>query len=370
MAFIKQYVIVTVFFYCIIGCSKTKFEPETTADQMVLIYMAANNDLRLDALECLNRIESGYSGGNDLLVYIKTTSEHSFLLKIKHDNTNQIVSDTLMTYGNENSSDPEFLKRVVNDSRRISSASTYGLILWSHASSWAPSNEIRLKSFGEDRGTDMDIKDLKNALPRDFLYIIFDACSIASIEAIYELRNNAQYILASPTEVLSTSYPYEDIIPDLFGGKDRLNIVAEKFIAYYRSLPGQYASATVSLVATDELELLAAKTKELLDLKRPKKYAELNGIQRLDFDPAARVPAYDFLDFLEQNFEEQDYRTVLHHLNNAVLFKDHTSDFLHSRILKFSGLSIYLPSERSEYKEYYRTLDWYQSGGSYNLFME
>ncbi|MBZ4188243.1 clostripain-related cysteine peptidase [Niabella beijingensis] len=341
-----------------------------TNEAMVLIYMAANNDLRQDAIDCLNRIESGFSGNNNLLVYIKTTSESSCILKIKHDNTNRIMSDTILQYGSENSSDPQFMKRVIGDARKMSPALEYGLILWSHASSWAPPLGIKVKSFGEDRGVDMDIIEMKNTLPLDFSYIIFDACSMASVEAIYELRNNAKYILASPTEVLSTSYPYEQIIPYLFGGKDELKKVAQRFMSYYRSMKGDYASATVSLIDTEELDLLAQKTKSLLDAKEAKGDFNVNNIQRLDFDTKTRVPAYDFLNFLEQNFNIEDYSSITNQLRKTILFKDNTSGFLGNPINSFSGLSIYLPRVNDIYQNYYSKLAWYQSGGCYNLFSQ
>src|SRR5690606_447791 len=134
--------------------------------------------------------------------------------------------------------------------------------------------------------------DLRDVLPSDFEYIIFDACSMASIKVVYELRNNAQYILASPTEVLSSSYPYGQIVPYLFGGKDGLIKIGQTFMNYYLSFEGEYASATVSLIDTHHLPLLAQETKALLNLKNLKAGFNKSAVQRLDFDPTARVPAY------------------------------------------------------------------------------
>src|SRR5690606_451936 len=252
-------VLVLMIFLC--ACKKDHENEPTYADRMVLIYIAANNDLKDEAVNSVNELESAYQAGINLLVYLKISPESSVILKVKSDNTSKIVSDTVAIYGNENSSDPDFLAKVVNDARRISPASSYGLVLWSHASSWAPPLGVRLKSFGYDSGMEMDIVDLKKALPSDFQYIIFDACSMASIEAIYELRNNARYILASPTEVLSSSYPYGQIVPYLFGGKNELIKIGQSFINYYQSLGGEYASATVSLIDTEALPALAQKTK-------------------------------------------------------------------------------------------------------------
>lgn len=359
-------VLVLMIFLC--ACKKDHENEPTYADRMVLIYIAANNDLKDEAVNSVNELENAYQAGFNLLVYLKIGPESSIILKVKSDNTSEIVSDTVAIYGNENSSDPDFLMRVVNDARRICPASSYGLVLWSHASSWAPPLGVRLKSFGYDNGMEMDIVDLKKALPSDFQYIIFDACSMASIEAIYELRNNARYILASPTEVLSSSYPYGQIVPYLFGGKNELIKIGQSFINYYQSLGGEYASATVSLIDTEVLPALAQTTKSVLISKSLKTEFDKSTLQRLDFDPTARVPAYDYLDFFQQGFEPQDYVNVAEQLGASILYKNNTTSFLNHPITHFSGLSIYLPEQQDSFHSYYRMLDWYGDSGMVVLF--
>src|SRR5690606_31426384 len=100
--------------------------------KMVLVYMEANNDLRYDALNSINQMEKGAANINGtLLVYIKTSSVRSYLLKIKYDpDENKIVSDTVKTFENSSNSDPEFLKDVVKYAQTEYPAETYGLILW------------------------------------------------------------------------------------------------------------------------------------------------------------------------------------------------------------------------------------------------
>lgn len=351
------------------GCKKRDtMVTNKTVNRAVLVYMAANNDLRTDAINCINRMEAGVSGNNNLLVFIKTTSEASYILKIKHDNTDEIVSDTIMYYGGENTSDPQFLSKVIMDARKLAPAESYGLVLWSHASSWAPPTGIRTKSFGEDRGSDMDIIAMKDALPTDLSYLIFDACSMGSVESVYELRNNAAYIIASPTEVLSSSYPYEQIIQNLFGDENDLKVVAQKFMDYYKGQKGDYASATVSLIKTEGLMLLAQYAKGLLDNEMPGENFNSTQVQRLDFDSKTRVPAYDLADFLRHNYSEESCHIILEQLNKVVLFKDHTTSFLGGSIMTFCGLSVYLPEKNDSFKSYYSRLEWFGGSGWYHLF--
>ncbi|WP_443940011.1 clostripain-related cysteine peptidase [Pedobacter sp. MW01-1-1] len=351
------------------GCKKEPIEkPLVLSERTVLMYLAANNNLREDAVNSINKMEKGAQKLNgNLIVFVKTSSNKSVLLKIKYDNTDQIVSDTVMIYGSENSSDPQFLAQVIKDSRRMYPAKSYGLVMWSHATSWSPPT-IKVKSFGSDRNYEMDIKDFKNALPSDFEYILFDACSMGSIEVVYELKDKAKYLLVSPSEVLSTSFPYDLITPFFFGDEEDLKNICRDFIAFYSSQTGESASATVSLIKTNELELLVQYTKRLLNSTTLSKPIDLSNIQRLDFASTSPVPAYDFIDFLQKNYSQQDYQIVEDQLNKTVIFKGQTDYFFEQPIKKFCGLSVYLQNKDTSFSDYYRSLTWYNRSGWNILF--
>lgn len=363
-----------LFIMCIVlqSCKKNKVnrkESTEPVDRMVLIYVAANNNLKFDALKSINKMEQGVNAlkGN-LLVFIKTNSNSSHLLKIKYDNSDVIISDTLKTYGNTNSSDPDFLKEVINDSRHFSPAETYGLVMWSHATSWAPPANLKTKSFGNDNGEEMDIKGFRDAIPSDFEYIMFDACSMGSLEVVYELRKKAKYILASPSEVLSSSFPYDSITPHLFGDSNHLKIICRQFIEYYSSFSGLEASATVSLIETNNLETLSSYINALLTSTKPKSDFNINKVQRMDFENQLNIPAYDFISFLEQNFDPKQYAEIEIQLGKVVVYKDHTKNFFNVPINTFSGLSVYVPRKNDPLMNYYKKLSWASASGWNNLF--
>ena len=43
--------------------------------------------------------------------------------------------------------------------------------------------------------------------------IIFDACFMSSVEALYDLRSVAPYIVAAPAAVMSGGFPYSTMVP-------------------------------------------------------------------------------------------------------------------------------------------------------------
>lgn len=355
-------------FLTLCACKKNAADQEPVLpERSVLIYIGANNNLHDDALLTVDKILEGakLAPAGGLVVYLKTQF-HSCLLKISTGKP-VVQIDTIKNYTTGNSSDPAFLSAVIKDARACAPARSYGLVLWSHATSWSPAPEVSHESFGSDNFREMDIKDLKQALPKDWEYIMFDACSMSAMEVVYELKDQAKYILASPAEVLSSSFPYDQVLPHLFGQEEDLKTVARKFIDYYKTQPGLYASATVALIKTDEMGKMAFLTKSLLEKEKPVYPYPLAQVQSMHFDKGG-VVAYDFLSFMEHNYSEADLQPIKEQLAKVVLFKDHTPRFFDVPINSFCGLSIYPPVINDPLKSYYNTLNWASASSWYLLF--
>lgn len=346
--------------------------PEEDAEHMTLVYISANNDLRTEAIRSINLLQKGFTKNESgkLLVYAKTSPTVSYMLFIRPNNGSDLTLDTLKIYSNTNSTDPHFLKQVIHDARQLAPAKSYGLVLWSHASSWQPpqNSMVTTKSFGYDSGEEMDIKDLSNALPQDLDFLMFDACSMASVEVCYQLKSNAKYILASPSEVLSTGFPYQTISNDFFKGPAGLRSIAQKFIDYYKELPGIRSSATISLIETDLLDEVAIQTAKLLNSKFALPPFDRSNIQKLNFDPKTQIAAYDFISFLSRNYHQEDFIDLKESIMNAVVFSASTDSFFGSPIEDFCGLSVYLPEEGDVLQSYYTSLAWSQQTGWDKMF--
>ncbi|WCT11573.1 clostripain-related cysteine peptidase [Mucilaginibacter jinjuensis] len=354
-----------------VSCKKST-DVKPVSKKMVLVYMEANNDLRYDALNSINSMEKGAANlDGTLLVYIKTNSSNSYLLKIKHDEDgNRIVSDTVKTFGYTAPSDPNVVKQVMLYAQSEFPAQSYGLILWSHATSWAPaSTKVKVQSFGSDSGKEMDIIDLKNALPDNLSFIVFDACSMGGVEVLYEFKDKAKYIIASPTETLSESFPYQKIVPLLFQDDENLSSVAKAYFNYYNAYTDDRQSATVVLVKTSELTPLATGLNTLMH--KQKKYGDQlisTGVQRLDYTANFPVANYDFGDYLDHNFTIADLSSINLQLNKTILYKAATANFIGVPIKKFSGLTCAIPYTGDANLSYYQKLQWYTGAGLDLLF--
>ncbi len=362
-------------FLFLYSCNKESIDP--ISEKTVLVYLAANNNLANEALANLAQMEESLiNKDGNLLVYIKTPNQNPILYKIdpySKDITNK--KKIIKKYDNHNTSDPNVLKQVITDVQTAYPAKQNGLVLWSHATGWIPEgvNAIKLKSFGEDNNVQMDIKDLKNAIPTKLNYILFDACSMASIEVLYELKDKAEFFIVSPAEVIAQGMPYRNITDKLlhFDKKSYIDI-AQEYFNYYNAQAGLYRSATISVIDAAKLQLIAEETNIILN-SFSSIYPDYNRttLQRMDFDRYGNpLIAFDMLDFYEQNFTPIQIQNLKLKISDAVIYKANTPSFNGYRILKNSGLTCYVPTDKNEgyIHDYYRTLGWYHAAGIKRLF--
>jgi hypothetical protein len=154
--------------------------------------MAADNNLWDVALVDIEEMKRGYTEtGVNLIVLTDVANEAPCLIKITENGEQKIK-----TYQEFNSADPANINRLLGEIIEMYPSDSYGLILWSHGTSWLPAG-VPVKSFSADGNSRMDISELAEALPVKFDFILFDACLMGAVEVAYELRNKTDYIIAS-----------------------------------------------------------------------------------------------------------------------------------------------------------------------------
>jgi len=373
------------------GCSDDDDDTPEPVSYTTLIYMAADNSLDSDVDYTLEQLKAGAkSSSGTPVVYLdrKDAAPRLFSLSPKGE---EIL---LMTYAEENSANAATLHRVINETRELAPSDQFGLVLWSHAMGWVPSGYSHqtltstfkaAKTFPRTRyiGTDdnpgdgtsytrtMEITDMAEELPAGTAgFILFDVCLMGGVEALYELRHACDYMVASPAEVLAeadydaSGMPYSEVLPLLFGGKEELAKACQKYYNHYNGKSGLLQSATISLIDSQELDLLYSITSGILEGKLSQmETLDVSGLQVYHTSSVPQV-FFDLGDVMEQvsttaqyaDFEEQMDRTVIYKAATAKFAGDVTIDQDH-----FSGLSVYVPLSKwqgnTEYN-YYFTLGW------------
>lgn len=256
--------------------------------------------------------------------------------------------------------DKEFLNGVIERIKREAPADSYGLIMSSHGGGWVPADLYDVYLLGEDSrggapsakplfyGQDdadcMEIPDLVDALDNThFKYIIFDACMMANIEGLYDMRNMSDYIIASPTEILGSGFPYETFIPMLFERTDhKLKEVCDAYMEYYRDSAG-----TISLIDCSKIDALAEVMTQV--------YAEAQGanvdvLKVQPYDNFAYHLYFDLGDYVEQVASDTTKEAFNAALKDVVVHSGYTDTFFtvtgeddaYIPIEEYSGLSCYI----------------------------
>lgn len=117
---------------------------------------------------------------------------------------------------------------------------------------------LTTRSFG-DTGRSIDITDFAAAVKAQNYrtdYLLFDACFMANIETLYDLRECTDYVIAAPCEIMGQGFPYDRAMPWFFtdGGKGRdLTKVCEAFWNFYMN-DATTQSGCISLAVMSEME--------------------------------------------------------------------------------------------------------------------
>ena len=387
------------------GCSKKTDpvpdpQPEGPASHTMLLYMPGrslmtfyNNNIR--------GIEEAVSAralgdGRVLVCYQPTSHGQAVLFELRYDAKQKTcVREPLKEYAAFNAGSEDSVRELLLDVQQLAPARSYGLMIGCHGSAWAPSDfelssyallpdrvpmtraeqrseasETDTRAFG-DTGYRLEIGELAGIveqLPFRFNYLIFDACFMANIETLYELRHAFDYVVASPCEIMAAGFPYARAVPYLYAsGRADLAAVCQEFWNFYEhdwnSVFNNLQSGCISLAVMSELEALADAAAAIqAGPQRAYEVGELQyyeGMRRhlfYDFGQYMRAICDD--DTLYDRFEKQFDRAfpAASRLHTATFYSDFNSVII--PVKSYSGVSTSEPSERDP--ERYRETDWYR----------
>jgi hypothetical protein len=362
----------TVLMLCIAGsllfsCSSSDDTP-VPVSKVLLVYLGGDNNLSGESKDKFDAIRQGYDGrpGTKILVYIDARNEVPQLWELSGKSTAWLVRQC----EEENSADAAVLRRVITEAKAIYPQAVFNLLVFSHASGWLPPNALtRPKSAAETRsviidGNDgMELADFAAAIPDHcFKHIVFETCFMAGVEVAYQLRDKAEYILASSAETVSPGFSdvYREHINELVHGDPQKFMQAA--FDYFDSKDGYMRSATLSVIKTDALGDLAGYIRNNCD---PAKETDLTEMQY--FDRSSYRLFADFGDYYLRLPETKEQKETLSGLISAcVPWKVATPSFMEGyngfTIRNHSGLTAYIMQERyPELNETYKKLDWYKA---------
>ncbi len=287
------------------ACSKNETTPPTPpparhTPHTVVVYMPGRSLLSFyrQNIENLRRaVDRGLMGDGRLLFCYQPDSHLSAeLCEISYSTKADGSVVTSLGSFEFNASSTDDVAAMLQRAMSEAPADSYGLIVGSHGKAWlspsmslmnnSPADGVQsdnlwqplegalpTRSFG-DSNREMETEAFGRmlaALPHRFDYLIFDACFMANIETLYELRNATDYIVASPCEIMAAGFPYDRMVEHLYATTSspeaRLQQVCEVFYDFYQNDWDDYAgneqSGCISLCRTASLDDLADIVKQL-----------------------------------------------------------------------------------------------------------
>lgn len=358
------------------GEEGTPIEQEDYADRTILVYLGRDNNLWGERERRIEFILNGWNGKGNLIIYEDKKGSLPCLMEAHNSNG---FNDTriIHQYEEQNSADAETLKKVIQETRNLYPAQSYGLIIFSHASGWLPKNTITnprsnsdlsanesTRSIIIDDKDEMELVDFANALPNNlFDFIILEACYMSGIEVMYELRDKAKYILASSAEITSPGFThvYSKQISQLF--KKNLNLVdfAKEISAELsRTYDANKSSGggTLSVIQTSCVEMLGNWIIENIDMEKPE---NISDIQYFDENRNNKI-FFDFKDYYLRRLSSDTKKAVFTEMvNSIVVHQSTTPTYRGFQVNQHSGLTTYIPQlEYPLLNEKYKNLRWYR----------
>jgi putative peptidase len=390
----------------------------------VLVYQAAQNSLGTlqmhvqDSLEMVKGMRY-MKPGERLLLFIDDNRPPR-LYELAHGYTSPKLIKRWAT--DLNSADPATLTEVLQMMREGFPAEDYGLVLWSHATGWLPSAKSgaasspstasqRPLSFGVDVGPDgnmyrdmaaqggrpdeIETPRLAEAIQQSGVhlnYILFDCCLMQCIEAAYDLRHAADYLVASPIAISAAGGDYTKLVRDGLFASD-IRRLGQTYVAHYQELLDKKTDdfgVVLSILRTDRLQALADALSATLPAPTltasgTTNYWDLTGTQH--YAPYVsnffyRPEYFDMNDVLRRHLSPTDYAEVKTALDAAIVYKGATPRFFSGPLVDnyidvdaehYCGVSMFVPQAHyTAFARYcpqgdlniaFRHTAWYQAAG-------
>ena len=217
----------------------TKEEQQAAPKKWTIMhYSAADNNLTSYLVTDVNEMEKvGSTKNMNIVVQLDKGKDNCKRYYLEADNDmREINSPMIKDLGSTNMSDPKVLGEFISSTMKKYPAEHFALIISDHGGGWPgavedDSHNGWMTTPDIQKGIELGEKDGGSKLD----VIGFDACLMANTEVAYELKDNANYLVASEQTEGGNGWPYTPLLtPKTLQSVERalrskLNITPEEF---------------------------------------------------------------------------------------------------------------------------------------------
>ena len=247
-------------------------------------------------------IKSGILGNSNRVLFFRQSSPtKAYIGELCYDTTSgecterRVIENISVSASRVTAED---LTGYINMMATESPADRYGMVMAGHGQAWIPREALNssngsISAFGTtfsewtpapgaevtraygEKNVQFNITEIADAIEQSDIsldYILFDACFMSNIETIYDLRGSANYIIASPCEIMGRGFPYERTLPYLFKNNGTATDYVGAAESYYKYYRDEYSSSSrsgsIAVYDLSEVEALRDATKEIVKSAR------------------------------------------------------------------------------------------------------
>ncbi len=236
-------------------------EEETTeglAKWTFMVYLDCDNNLESAGIEDINEMETvGSTDEVNIVVQMDRCAVEGYddsngdwtgakrFYVTQDEDTNTIGSDEIEDLDEVNMGDPQTLVQFARWTIDNYPAEKYALVLWNHGGAfwgvcWDEDNDEDCLTMPELKCALFNIEEY---LGRDLDLVGFDACLMAQLAVMYQIRNSVDIGVGSGYVEPGEGWPYEKILPYLVSEPgmtpEELGIViADEYVASYTDWEG------------------------------------------------------------------------------------------------------------------------------------
>jgi len=229
------------------------------ADWTLMVYVGSTAVLDSFAVESLKQMKR--AAGEGVIVAAQfDASGHDEIRRLIFDGTGDLggsIEDNVVErFVPDNSEDPSvFLEDFIAwaYARPNCRAKRYCLVLWTDGSlSPAPATDEDSQEVRDSRRRQnfllpvelrATLEKVRATGQKKFDIIAMDACNMSMIEDVYELRDCAEFLIASEEEIPDSSCPYEQLLPLFRKPKDETTLeICRKIAIEYKRAYQDYIS--------------------------------------------------------------------------------------------------------------------------------
>lgn len=355
---IKHGILIIIALLQLVSCSEVEESlPPTFVDQTIIMYMPWSGNLtdyfRDNISDMAKAIAERASESERVICFLATTESAATLFEMRYY-SGKYVQTELKEYNVSTFTTSQTLSSFIMEVKQLAPSNRYSMIVASHGTAWLPVG-TELSTYTQNADTTELITRYFGALTSEYQieistfaqgvedsqthleYLLFDACYMSNIDVAYTLKDVTDYIIASPTEVLSSGFPYAQMSSCLFGDINYQEIVTN-YYNYYVNYKTPYGSLAV--ISTQYIDALATTMKSINANYTFK--GDRAAIQTMDtFSPTIFFDLGDYVDNLCEDTQLLLQFTT--QLTQVVPYKAHTPTYYDIagdvEIKSFSGLT-------------------------------